>query len=683
MFVSQSMQLSKFLLSACGVWALCVLGIAQGDAVGTDMLNLSQVAFVPNDLMLTEKVNDIAVWHDEDFGDSYLLVGCENGTALFKMTLDGMPLYMGKMATATVSSLWRDIKVVHDHAYVVSEAPMHGTQILDLIALRDWDPSVGPQDWSPDANIPGPSVAHNAVSFEEESTLILVGSDWFEGGAAIFDVQNPEAPQLLGGASEWGYIHDAQAVKYNGPDDEHLGKSVLFAASPSGFRILDITDPGDVTLIGSESYASPHYGHQVWVPETHDHAFFGDELDELNEGGPTRTVVFDLTDLDAPVVAEMFEASVNATDHNQYNHGEWLFQSNYKAGLRMLSDAWPDATVLSERGHFDPVDDANDPGFEGAWSHVMMAQLGVLAFTSIEQGLWVVKPEFASLSDVVLTAQCPNDSSVTSWEMELNVLPGWAFPVTVEVEGVNLASGSPSQWVVDAPGITSLEFQAQGVIGVSPRLHLQSQQSTWHLDILRNVEGWSGAYVDADGDGFGNPNQPVWGCEADAGLSLSPLDCQDWNANSYPDASELCDGWDNDCDGNVDEGTSQWPWYIDGDGDGFGTEEQSAVWSCIPLLGRVLITGDCNDNEPDMYPGAPSTAQGRDNDCSGTIDTIELAECPGDFNGDEMRNTGDLLQILSNFGCNSGCTTSMDNSDDVDIQDLLLWLVVLGSACDS
>ena len=129
-------------------------------------------------------------------------------------------------------------------------------------------------------------MAHNAVSFEEESLLILVGSDWFGGGAAIFDVQNPQTPQLLGGASEWGYIHDAQAVLYNGPDQEHAGKFVLFTAGPSGFNILDISDPTDVTLIGSASYDTPHYGHQVWVAETHDHAFFGDELDELNEEVP-------------------------------------------------------------------------------------------------------------------------------------------------------------------------------------------------------------------------------------------------------------------------------------------------------------------------------------------------------------------------------------------------------------
>ena len=58
----------------------------------------------------------------------------------------------------------------------------------------------------------------------------------------------------------------------------------------------------------------------------------------------------------------------------------------------------------------------------------------MLAFTSIEQGLWVVEPQFASLSEVTLQP-CTADSSVTSWEMTLDLIPGWAFPVTVEVEG--------------------------------------------------------------------------------------------------------------------------------------------------------------------------------------------------------------------------------------------------------
>ena len=106
------------------VWTLCAASFAQDGVEGVDMVNMAPVAFVSNDFMLTEKVNDIEVWHDEAYGESYLLVGCENGTALFKMMPDGTPVYMGKMATTTISSLWRDIKVVHEHAYVASEAPL-------------------------------------------------------------------------------------------------------------------------------------------------------------------------------------------------------------------------------------------------------------------------------------------------------------------------------------------------------------------------------------------------------------------------------------------------------------------------------------------------------------------------------------------------------------------------------
>ena len=78
---------------------------------------------------------------------------------------------------------------------------------------------------------------------------------------------------------------------------------------------------------------------------------------------------------------------------------------------------------------------------------------------------------------------------------------------------------------------------------------------------------------DADGDGFGNPNMPVWGCGDVPGTSTLPLDCQDWNANTYPQAPELCDGWNNDCDDEVDEGTAQLVWYADADGDGFGNDD--------------------------------------------------------------------------------------------------------------
>ena len=679
------------LVSPCALLAVwlcvgCEVLYAQGDVnldEGVVSSNMVAEAFIPNSDMLTERVNDIASWYDEVEEVTYLLVGCENGTALLRLLPGARPIFMGKMPTQTVSSIWRDIKVVHDHAYVVSEAPVHGMQVLNLDALRGWSPLDGPATWMPDTVITAPGTAHNVVAFEEASKIIQVGTSLFGGGAAIFDVSNPAAPHLVGGVSEWGSIHDAQALVYNGPDAEHVGKELLFAAGGEKLWVLDITDASDVQLIGSTTYTNPHFSHQVWVSDTHDHAFLGDELDETSMGGPTRTIVFDLTDLDDPYQVEVFQAETTATDHNQYAHGEWLFQSNYRAGLRMLSDAWPQSNALSERGFFDPLAESTGPGFQGAWSHVICEEDGVVAFTSIYEGLWVVRPQFASLNNVAISLCSPGTiPSANTWSMTLNVEAGWAFPIDVQVDGVVMTPDYENHWTIDEPGSILLYFEAWGLTGVQPSVKLTSQRSTWSVNVLTPEALWVAHYEDADGDGFGNPYMPVWSCGDAPGTSTLPLDCQDWNANTYPQAPELCDGWNNDCDGEVDEGTAQLVWYIDADGDGYGNPNVPFELSCTALTGRVLNADDCNDAEATMYPSAPSILDGMDNNCDGVIAESELNPCPGDFDLDGNRTINDMLQILSSFGCASGCSASMDNLDTVDTSDLLLWLGVFGVDCD-
>lgn len=686
MFDSPSRLGFSGLLMAFGLW-LSVLGVqAQGDVdldEGVVSHNMEAVAFIPKADMLTEKVNDIASWYDGEEGITYLLVGCENGTALFRMLPGARPIFMGKLPTQTVTSLWRDIKVVHDHAYIVSEAPAHGMQVMDLEALRAWSPLDGPVTWSPDTVVSAPSTAHNVVAFEEASKVIQVGTSTMGGGAAIFDVSEPLAPSLIGEVSEYGSFHDAQALIYNGPDAAHVGKEILFAAGGEKLWILDITDASDVELIGVSTYTNPHFSHQVWVSETHDHAFLGDELDETSAGAATRTMVFDLTDLDHPQEVEVYHAETTASDHNQYTHGEWLFQSNYRAGLRMLSDAWPQSNVLTERGFFDPLEESSGPGFQGAWSHVICEEEGVLAFTSINEGLWVVRPQFARLDNVAISLCEPGTIPTPNvWSMTLKVEAGWAFPIDVHVEGVVMTTGQDNTWTVTEPGSTLLYFEAWGLAGVQPSVNLTSQRSTWSLNMLTPDALWFAHYEDADGDGFGNPNMPVWGCGDVPGTSTLPLDCQDWNANTYPQAPELCDGWNNDCDDEVDEGTAQLVWYADADGDGFGNPNAPVALSCTPLTERVLTPGDCNDSEATMYPGAPALEDGMDNNCDGVISDLELNPCPGDFDLDGNRTINDMLQILSNFGCESGCSSSMDNQDTVDTADLLLWLGVFGLNCD-
>ena len=135
------------------------------------------------------------------------------------------------------------------------------------------------------------------------------------------------------------------------------------------------------------------------------------------------------------------------------------------------------------------------------------------------------------------------------------------------------------------------------------------------------------------------------------------------------------------CNDQIDEGTSLMLWYLDEDGDGFGSTITPPISSCLPIAMRVLDSGDCNDDESTMYPGAPAMEDGLDNNCDGWIQDDELNTCMGDFDLDGVRTITDMLHLLSFFGCSYGCTASLNNLDSVATDDLLLWLGVFGLNC--
>ena len=103
---------------------------------------------------------------------------------------------------------------------------------------------------------------------------------------------------------------------------------------------------------------------------------------------------------------------------------------------------------------------------------------------------------------------------------------------------------------------------------------------------------------DIDGDGFSEPDG----------------DCDDAASNRHPNAEEICNGVDDDCDGIVDEDLDTFLLYPDRDGDGFG-DPDSPVEICSLPPGFSLQPGDCNDRDPGVYPGALEACDGKDNDC--------------------------------------------------------------------
>ena len=109
--------------------------------------------------------NDIWGWTDPQDNKEYALVGLDNATAFVDVTNPSSPNYLGRLPSHTDSSIWRDIKVYENHAYIVSDGNgPHGMQIFDLTNLRG---VTSPQTFSETAHDDSFRNAHNIAINEE------------------------------------------------------------------------------------------------------------------------------------------------------------------------------------------------------------------------------------------------------------------------------------------------------------------------------------------------------------------------------------------------------------------------------------------------------------------------------------------------------------------------------------
>nr|MBX2871451.1 T9SS type A sorting domain-containing protein [Saprospiraceae bacterium] len=126
-------------------------------------------------------------------------------------------------------------------------------------------------------------------------------------------------------------------------------------------------------------------------------------------------------------------------------------------------------------------------------------------------------------------------------------------------------------------------------------------------------------YYDADKDGYGDDSKWLDACFEPTGYVKIAGDCADDNSHLNPGVKEVCDGFDNNCDGQIDEGFERNWVYLDADGDGFGDPAQG-ILACVVPPNYTMNDEDCQDGDSSVYPGAPEICDGQDNDCDNMID---------------------------------------------------------------
>ncbi|WP_297796783.1 choice-of-anchor B family protein [uncultured Eudoraea sp.] len=313
-----------------------------------------------------------------------------NGTAFVDITDTENLVYLGKLPTATVSSTWRDIKVYQDYAYIVSEAGGHGMQVFDLTNLRNV--ANAPVTFEADTRYTGFGNAHNIVINEASGYAYAVGTSTFNGGAHFINIQDPQNPIAAGGYGVGGYSHDAQVVTYNGPDTDYTGQEIFIGANENQVAIVNVTDKNTPQQISTFQYSNIGYTHQGWFSEDQRYFFLGDELDEIgNSGFNSRTLVFDLSDLDNPSLHTTYLGETAAIDHNGYVKGDEFYLANYTAGVRILDISGIEGQSIVEQGFFDTYPSNNTAAFEGVWSVYPYFESDKILVNDINSGLFVIK----------------------------------------------------------------------------------------------------------------------------------------------------------------------------------------------------------------------------------------------------------------------------------------------------
>jgi len=354
--------------------------------------------------------------HVSPSGREYAIMGLYDRAAFVEVTNPAAPMIVAEISHP--GSLWGDMKVYEQHCYVVNESS-GGMQVISMVNI---DAGVVTLVGSVTGN--GLTHSHNVALNPQSGFLYLCGSDvsGSGGGLAVYSLADPRVPAFVG---SWNghYVHDAQIVTYtSGP---FAGREIAFCANESaGLAVVDVTNKASMFTVATRTYPGVQYAHQCWLSEDRNYLYLNDELDGPSQGFASSTTrVFDVSDIANPTLVNTFTSNAStAIDHNLYVHGRFIYESNYRSGLRVFDAIDPVNPV--EVAFIDTYPENDSPGYEGTWSNFPFFPSGTIVISDINRGMFLVRLNLDYLSFLQATP------------VSGTVAPGIAIPVSVRVESL-------------------------------------------------------------------------------------------------------------------------------------------------------------------------------------------------------------------------------------------------------
>ncbi len=303
------------------------------------------------------------VWgYVDQNGREYALMGSLSGTYIIDVTDASNPKQVSFIAGP--NSIWRDIKVHDQYAYIVTEGFGNGSgmQIVDLSNLPNGASLVNTYDKTF-------TKAHNI--FIENGFAYVIGTPGI-GGMHILDLSNPTNPIETAYYSGSGYIHDVYA----------WSDSVIVCAENS-YDLVDVSDKNNPKKI-SQSVNLPGYAHSGWMTDDKKY-FFG--TDEFNQRDIT---IFNLEDRSSwEIVVGNWHYPQNTIIHNLFIQGDYAHISYYESGYVVLNISDPENPIVA--GYYDTYPLSNNSNYNGAWGCYPFLPSGNILISDIQEGLFILR----------------------------------------------------------------------------------------------------------------------------------------------------------------------------------------------------------------------------------------------------------------------------------------------------